>query len=96
MFAPTRTAADAAAAAPDESRRGLIALLETMDACARRRGARPSQILAAATLPKGLPHTPACVSHSSTNATNKSHRREVQSFDSRRHHSPLTTDEPRE
>ena len=92
MFAPTRTAADAAAAAPDESRRGLIALLETMDACARRRGARPSQILAAATLPKGLPHTPAGVTHAQPNATTKSHRREVQSFDSR-HHSPRTTDE---
>ena len=92
MFAPTRTAADAAAAAPDESRRRLLALSETMDACARRRGARPSQILAAAT-PKRAAHTPACVPHSTTNATNKSHRREVQSFDSRRHHSPLTTDE---
>ena len=80
----------------DESRRRLLALLETTDACARRRGARPSQILAAATLPKGLPHTLACVTHSSTNATNERHRREVQSFDSRRHHNPLTTDEPRE
>ena len=78
---------------PDESRRRLLALLPNSDACARRRGAR--QILAAATLPKGLPHTPACVAHSSTNATTKSHRREVQSFGSRRHHSPLTTDEPR-
>ena len=96
MFAPTRTAADAAAAAPDESRRGLIALLAPLDARARRRGARPSQVLAAATPPKGLPHTLACVTHSSTNATNERHRREVQSFDSRRHHNPLTTDEPRE
>ena len=96
MFAPTRTTTEAGMRPSDESRRRILALLETMDACARRRGARPSQILAAATLPKGLPHTPACVPHSSTNATNKSHRREVQSFDSRRHHSPLTTDEPRE
>ena len=80
---------------PDESRRRLLALLRNSDACARRRGAAEPDF-GRATLPKGLPHRPACVTHSSANATNKSHRREVQSFDSRRHHSPLTTDEPRE
>jgi len=45
---------------------------------------------------RAAPHARLCDAHSSANATNESHRREVQSFDSRRHHSPLTTDEPRE
>ena len=82
----------------DESRRRLLALLETMDACAappRRARGRCQIVAAAATLPKGLPHTPVCGAQLDER-DQQSHSREVQSFDPRRHHSPLTTDEPRE